>query len=143
MKTTSPSLRVDKIAARSPERSMAGPLVMRIGAPSSAATIIAIVVLPRPGGPASSTWSGGRPRRSALCKISDSCSRTRAWPVNSVSRLGRSALSIMRSSASASADTIASVSRSIRPRRAASSASSALARESPSLSPSPFMVIAC
>src|SRR5580704_12882163 len=63
MKTTSPSLRVDKVATRSPDRSIAGPLVTRIGAPSSAATIIAIVVLPRPGGPASRTWSGGRPRR--------------------------------------------------------------------------------
>ncbi len=54
MNTTSPSLRVDKMAARSPDRSMAGPLVMRIGAPSSAATIMAMVVLPRPGGPDSS-----------------------------------------------------------------------------------------
>ena len=106
MKTTSPSLSVDSTAARSPERSMAGPLVMRSGAPSSAATIIAIVVLPRPGGPDSSTWSGGRPRRRALCRISDSCSRTRAWPMNSVSRLGRSALSMTRSSASASAETM-------------------------------------
>ena len=106
MKTTSPSLSVDSTAARSPDRSMAGPLVMRSGAPSSAATIIAIVVLPRPGGPASSTWSGGRPRRRALVRISDSCSRTRAWPVNSVSRLGRSAVSMARSSASASGDTM-------------------------------------
>src|ERR1700747_51839 len=63
MKITSPSLSVDSTAARSPERSMAGPLVMRSGAPSSAATIIAIVVLPRPGGPASSTGAGGRPPR--------------------------------------------------------------------------------
>ena len=39
---------------------MAGPLVMRSGAPSSAAMIIAIVVLPRPGGPESRMWSGGR-----------------------------------------------------------------------------------
>ena len=37
---------------------MAGPLVIRSGAPSSAAMIIANVVLPRPGGPDSSTWSG-------------------------------------------------------------------------------------
>ena len=59
MKTTSPSCRVDSTAARSPDRSIAGPLVIRSGAPSSAAMIIAIVVLPRPGGPESSTWSGG------------------------------------------------------------------------------------
>ena len=55
MKTTSPSCSVDSTAARSPERSIAGPLVIRSGAPSSAAMIIAIVVLPRPGGPDSST----------------------------------------------------------------------------------------
>src|SRR4029077_16494892 len=75
----------------------------------------------------SSTWSGGRPRRRALVRISESCSRTRAWPVNSVSRLGRSALSITRSSASASGDTISSP---WCPRRAASSASSARRRVS-------------
>ena len=55
MKTTSPSLSVDSTAARSPARSIAGPLVIRSGAPSSAAMIIAIVVLPRPGGPDIST----------------------------------------------------------------------------------------
>ena len=42
---------------------MAGPAVIRIGAPISAAMIIASVVLPRPGGPDSSTWSAGAPRR--------------------------------------------------------------------------------
>ncbi len=55
MKTTSPSLSVDRIAARSPARSIAGPLVTRSGAPSSAAMIMASVVLPSPGGPDSST----------------------------------------------------------------------------------------
>ena len=34
-----------------------------MAAPSSAATIIARLVLPRPGGPESRTWSGGSPRR--------------------------------------------------------------------------------
>ena len=102
MNTTSPSASVDRIAARSPARSIAGPLVIRSGAPSSAAMIMAIVVLPSPGGPDISTWSGGRPRRSAPSSTSDSCSRTRAWPTNSSSRLGRSAPSITRSSASAS-----------------------------------------
>ena len=38
---------------------------MRIGCSSSPATIIASVVLPSPGGPESSTWSGGVPRRLA------------------------------------------------------------------------------
>jgi hypothetical protein len=55
MNTTSPSPRVDSTAARSPARSMAGPLVIRIGVPSSAAMIMAMVVLPSPGGPDSST----------------------------------------------------------------------------------------
>ena len=34
-------------------------------------------------------WSGGAPRRSALCSSTSSCSRTRCWPTNSASRLGR------------------------------------------------------
>src|SRR2546423_1872977 len=63
MKTTSPSPRVESTAARSPDRSMAGPLVIRSGAPSSAAMIMAMVGLPSPGGPDSSTWSGGLPPR--------------------------------------------------------------------------------
>ena len=54
--------REERIAARSPACWIAGPLVMRIGAPISAAMIIASVVLPRPGGPESRTWSGGRAR---------------------------------------------------------------------------------
>ena len=58
---------------------------MRSGAPISAAMIIASVVLPRPGGPDSSTWSGGRPRRWAASSTSASCSRTRSWPTNSSS----------------------------------------------------------
>ena len=40
-----------RTAARSPARSMAGPEVVRIWAPISAATMFASVVLPRPGGP--------------------------------------------------------------------------------------------
>ena len=55
MKMTSPALSVESTAARSPARSIAGPLVIRSGDPSSAAMIIAIVVLPMPGGPESST----------------------------------------------------------------------------------------
>ena len=39
---------------------MAGPLDMRSGRPPSCATIIASVVLPSPGGPASRMWSGVR-----------------------------------------------------------------------------------
>src|ERR1700746_2195505 len=69
MKITSPSLSVDSTAARSPERSMAGPLVMRSGWPSSVATLIAIVALSRAGGPATppprAHPAGGRGARPA------------------------------------------------------------------------------
>ena len=54
----------DSTAARSPACWIAGPLVMRMGRSSSVPMSIARVVLPRPGGPESSTWSGGVPRRS-------------------------------------------------------------------------------
>ncbi len=53
MNSTSPVDRLVTTAARSPARSMAGPLVIRSPTPSSAATIIAIVVLPSPGEPES------------------------------------------------------------------------------------------
>ena len=71
----------------------------RSGAPSSAATIIAIAVLPSPVGPDSSTWSVAG-RAQARCRISDSAAHL-AGPTNSLSRLGRSAPSMSRSSASA------------------------------------------
>ena len=53
MNSTSPSTRLDSIAARSPARSSAGPEVTRSAEPSSLAMIIANEVLPRPGGPES------------------------------------------------------------------------------------------
>ena len=46
----------------SPLRSSAGPAVWTNGTPSSSATIRARLVLPRPGGPASRTWSSASPR---------------------------------------------------------------------------------
>ena len=98
MNSTSPSDSEVTRATRSPARSIAGPLVIRIAVPSSAAMIIASEVLPSPGAPDSSTWSGGRPRCWALSSSSDSCSRTRSWPMNSASRRGRSAASTCRSS---------------------------------------------
>ena len=55
MNSTSPSPRLVSSAARSPARSIAGPEVSRNGAPSSAAMIMARLVLPSPGGPDSST----------------------------------------------------------------------------------------
>ena len=55
------------------------------------------VVLPRPGGPNSSTWSIASPRmRAAPMKIS-SCSRAFAWPTYSARPFGRSARSIASS----------------------------------------------
>ena len=53
------------MAARSPVRSMAGPLVVRMLAPSSLATTVASVVLPRPGGPENRMWSTTSPRARA------------------------------------------------------------------------------
>ena len=49
----------------SPLRSSAGPAVCTNGTSSSSATICASEVLPRPGGPASSTWSSASPRARA------------------------------------------------------------------------------
>ena len=60
MNSTSPGTSDDSSAARSPACWMAGPLDMRSGRPLSCATIIASVVLPSPGGPASRMWSGVR-----------------------------------------------------------------------------------
>ncbi len=51
MKRMSCSRRLVRIAARSPGRSMAGPLVMRMATPVSWARMFASVVLPSPGGP--------------------------------------------------------------------------------------------
>ncbi len=51
MNSTSRSSRAVRMAARSPARSTAGPLVYRTLTPSSRAMIVASVVLPRPGGP--------------------------------------------------------------------------------------------
>ncbi len=65
MNRTSPSSRVDSTAARSPERSIAGLLVMRSGAASSAAMIIAIVALPEPGRPRQQHAVVGRTCRAA------------------------------------------------------------------------------
>ena len=46
------------------------------GGTLSAAMIIARVVLPRPGGPESSTWSGALPRPRAASSTNESWSRT-------------------------------------------------------------------
>ena len=74
-------------------RSSAGPAVCTNGTSSSAATICASEVLPRPGGPASSTWSSASPRLEAAAIETPSCSRSASWPTNSSSRRGRSVAS--------------------------------------------------
>ena len=61
----------------SPLRSSAGPAVWTNGTPSSSATIRARLVLPRPGGPASSTWSSASPRAAAAAIETPSCSLER------------------------------------------------------------------
>ena len=72
----------------SPLRSSAGPAVWTRGASSSRAAMCASDVLPRPGGPASSTWSSGSPRRRAASMKRPSCALTGSWPTNSSSALG-------------------------------------------------------
>ena len=66
---------------------------------------MARVVLPRPGGPESSTWSATPPRCRAASRTSPSWSETRAWPSNSASVVGRSADSAACSSGSVSVRT--------------------------------------
>ena len=58
-------------------RSRPGPAICRMPTPSSLRTICASDVLPRPGGPASSTWSSASPRAFAASSAISSCSFTR------------------------------------------------------------------
>ena len=93
MNSTSRSSRLVSSAARSPALAMTGPEVARKPTPSSRATICASVVLPRPGGPTNSTWSSASLRlRAASMKI-ERFLRACAWPTNSDSNCGRSAVS--------------------------------------------------
>ena len=89
------------MAARSPARSSAGPLVMRRLTSISAATIPDSVVLPRPGGPANSRWSAAWPRPRAAARRICRCSLSRGWPTNSASWRGRSVTSSASSTGSA------------------------------------------
>ena len=74
----------------SPLRSSAGPAVCTNGTSSSSATMRARLVLPSPGGPASSTWSSASPRAAAAAIETPSCSFNASWPTKSASRRGRS-----------------------------------------------------
>ena len=55
MNKTSPSSKVDKIAAKSPLFSIEGPLAVFMLLPNSLAIIYANVVFPSPGGPYNNT----------------------------------------------------------------------------------------
>ena len=83
-------------------RSSAGPAVCTSGAPSSAAMMWASEVLPRPGGPASRTWSSDSRGAVAASMKTSSCEVTWRWLTKSASRRGRSERS-SSSSAPASA----------------------------------------
>src|SRR3954471_20306200 len=111
MNNTSPGARLDSIAARSPDRSIAGPLVIFTEVPSSEPMMSARLVLPSPGGPDSRTWSGGRPRRLAPSRTRSSCRATFGWPMKSASECGRRADSTTRSSSPARGSTASSGSR--------------------------------
>src|SRR5581483_4839672 len=99
MKSTSRGSRLVRMAARSPALASTGPEVARKLTPSSRAMIWASVVLPRPGGPNSSTWSSASPRLRAASMKTERLPLAWAWPTNSLSVWGRSA----RSGASAGA----------------------------------------
>ena len=97
MKSTSFFSRLVSSAARSFGFSSTGPEVERRLTPSSAAMMCESVVLPRPGGPNSSTWSIASPRRRAAPMKISSCSRAFAWPTYSARPFGRRARSIASS----------------------------------------------
>lgn len=114
MKRTSPSSREDRMAARSPACWTAGPDVTRRLEFISWAMIIASVVLPSPGGPESSTWSGAFCLAFAASRTRESCSRTCGWPMKSARPFGRSAASASRSAVSARPETSLSCSAPVR-----------------------------
>ncbi len=93
MNSTSFFSRLVSSAARSPGRSSTGPDVCRRRTPISRATMCASVVLPRPGGPNSSTWSSDSPRFFAAPMKISSCSRILTCPMYSSSAFGRNARS--------------------------------------------------
>src|SRR5436305_1768576 len=98
MNSTSRSSRLVSRAARSPAFAITGPEVARKFTPSSRETICAIVVLPSPGGPTSSTWSSASLRARAASMNTDRLARACCWPMNSDSRCGRSEVSAASSS---------------------------------------------
>ncbi len=89
MNSTSRGCKLVRMAAKSPARWITGPEVARNPTPISRATICASVVLPKPGGPCSNTWSNASPRARAASMNTFKFSRLDCWPVNSASVCGR------------------------------------------------------
>ena len=89
MKRISFSFKLVSSAARSPCFSMAGPEVTRMFTFISFAMMVESVVLPRPGGPYSSTWSRFSPRIRAASMYTRRFSLALSWPMYSSSVLGR------------------------------------------------------
>ena len=103
MKRTSRSSRLVRIAARSPVARWPGPDVVWMFTPSSRATMLASVVLPRPGGPYSRMWSAASSLARAASSRMRRFSLTVVWPMYSASRRGRRLVSTAVSSTSSGA----------------------------------------
>src|SRR5258706_207158 len=99
MNSTSFGSRLVRIAARSPGRSSTGPEVWRRLTPISLARMWASVVLPKPGGPNSSTWSSASLRPRAACTKISNWPRILSCPMYSASVAGRRLRSICSSCA--------------------------------------------
>ncbi len=93
MNSTSPSSRLVSRPARSLAFSIVGPLVALTFAPIALARMLAMVVLPKPGGPLSKIWSSASPRCLAAATAISSRSFTFGWPVKSEKSDGRSVIS--------------------------------------------------
>ena len=97
MKSTSFGSREVSRPARSPGLSSTGPEVTLKPTPSSLAMMLLRVVFPSPGGPCSSVWSSGSPRRRAALTNTCRLSTTLSCPLKSLNCNGRSAFSNSRS----------------------------------------------
>ena len=87
-------------------RSRRGPALVLMGTFNSLAMICARVVLPRPGGPYSRTWSRASPRLRAASRAIAMFSLTRFWPMYSSRRLGRTLASMRASSSQGAPETM-------------------------------------
>jgi hypothetical protein len=78
-----------RMPARSPAFSICGPEVVWSCVPAARAMRLAKVVLPKPGGPDSRTWSSTSERCFAASSMSRMRSLTFSWPMNSENAGGR------------------------------------------------------